>query len=120
MGHENNSGTLAVYDADGLPIETRYPLPEITVGHWREGVSAENAAKIETLMSNTSADISVTVEGGLRSLAEFFDDAQLTFAVLLAMEHKPSLAHRYLHAKKKRLRKKCEKQLRAWIRVMFA
>ena len=119
MGPESNSGPVGAY-LDGQPVEIGRPLPEITPGHspgkW---VTAAAAAAAAERLAEIWGDISVTVKAAAEGLRAFFYSMELALAVYLARIFKPELAHRYLHTKKKRTRKKYEKRIRAWFREVF-
>ena len=66
-------------------------------------------------------DICITMEVVGDGLRDFLDKTELRIAVCLAGCYKSTkaMAHRYLHTKKKRTRKKYEKRIRAWFREVF-
>ena len=115
MGHENSCGPFELY-IDGQPVEIAHPLPEITPDDSAGGVSAEEASTAMATVSKVWADVIVTVEVVAEGILEFFHDMELVTAVYFARVLEPAMAHRYLHAKKKRIRKKYEKRIRAWFR----
>ena len=113
MGPENSSGPMVAY-IDGQPVEIANPLPEFTPDYSAGGVSAEDAAEAMTTASKVWADLSITIEVAAEGINEFFHAMELASAVWLARIFEPELAHRYLHTKKKRTRKKYEKRILAW------
>lgn len=102
MGPENSVGPLVAY-IDGQPVELAERPVQFTVAHMEgEGIVPE------------WGDISVTVEVAADSLRAFMYHLELGVSVHLARIFKPALAHRYIHTKKKRTRKKYEKRIMAW------
>ncbi len=114
MGPENSSGPVVAY-MDAQPVDISQPLPEITPG----GVSAEDAAEAMATASKAWADLSITMEVAAEGIQEFFHAMELASAVWLARIFEPELVHRYVHTKKKRIRKKYEKRILAWFREVL-
>ena len=114
---------------DGQPVEVPLKPIQVTVAHVEDGeiipdtpdfsaggVSAADAADAMATASKEWADISITAAEGIR---EFLYAMELATAVWLARIFEPKLAHRYLHTKKKRTRRKYEKRIMAWFREVF-
>ena len=118
MGHENNCRPFKVY-IDGQPVEIGHHLPEITLDYSAGGISAEEASAAMAAVSKVWADVIVTVEVAAEGIQALFRAMELAIAVNAARMLEPAMAHRYLHAKKKRIRKKYEKRIRAWFREVF-
>ncbi len=118
MGLENSGGPFVAY-IDGQPVEIGQPLPEITPDYSADGISAEEASKAMATASMAWADMSFTMEVAAEGLRGFFHAMELATAVWLARIFEPAMAHRYLHTKKKRTRKKYEKRILAWFREVL-
>ena len=114
MGPDSNSGPVVAY-IDGKPVEIRRALPEFTI----EDISEDARTAKKAL--EAWEDICITMEVVGDGLKDFFDKTELCIAVCLAGCYKSTkaMAHRYLHTKKKRTRKKYEKRIRAWFREVF-
>ena len=117
---------------DGQPVEVPLKPIQVTVAHVEDGeiipdtpdfsaggVSAADAADAMATASKAWADISITMEMAAEGIQNFFHAMELATAVWLARIFEPKLAHRYLHTKKKRIRKKYEKRIMAWYREVF-
>ena len=117
---------------DGQPVEVPLKPIQVTVAHVEDGeiipdtpdfsaggVSAADAADATATASKVWADISITMEMAAERIREFFHAMELATAVRCAMVLEPAMAHRYLHTKKKRIRKKYEKRIMAWFREVF-
>ena len=131
---------------DGQPVEVPLKPIQVTVAHVEDGeiipdtpdfsaggVSAADAADALATVSKAWADISITMEMAAEGIREFFHAMEpaaegiqkffnaivLAVAVRCAMVLEPAMAHRYLHTKKKRIRKKYEKRIMAWYREVF-
>ena len=117
---------------DGQPVEVPLKPIQVTVAHVEDGeiipdtpdfsaggVSAADAADTLATASKAWADISITMEMAAEGIQEFFHAMVLAVAVRCAMVLEPAMAHRYLHTKKKRIRKKYEKRIMAWYREVF-
>ena len=113
MGPESDSGPVVAYIND-QPVEIGHHLPVITLANSAEEASADMAAA-----SSAWANLSMTIEVAAESIREFFNATELAMAVRLARIFEPAMAHRYLHTKKKRTRKKYEKRIRAWFREVL-
>ena len=131
MGHETSGGTYVAY-IDGRPVEVPLKPIQVTVAHLEDGeiipdtpdfsaggVSAADAADALAAASKAWADISITMEMAAEGIQKFFHAMVLAVAVRCAMVLEPAMAHRYLHTKKKRIRKKYEKRIIAWYREVF-
>jgi len=114
VGPESNSGHMVAY-LDGKHIEIKGPLPEFTI----EDISEDARTAKKAL--EAWEDICITMEVVGDGLRDFLDKTELRIAVCLAGCYKSTkaMAHRYLHTKKKRTRKKYEKRIRAWFREVF-
>ena len=119
MGPENSGGQFVAY-IDGQPVEIGQTLAEITPDYSAGGVSAEEAGATMAAVSTAWANLSMTIEVAAGALRDFFAAAELATAVRLARIFEPAMAHRYLHTKKKRTRKKYEKKILAWYREEVA
>lgn len=120
---------------DGQPVEVPLKPIQVTAAHVEDGeiipdtpdfsaggVSAADAADVADAMATASkawADISITMEMEAEGIQKFFHAMVLAVAVRCAMVLEPAMAHRYLHTKKKRIRKKYEKRIMAWFREVF-
>lgn len=89
--------------------------PDVSAG----GVWAADAADAMATASKAWADISITMEMAAEGIQKFFHAMVLAVAVQCAMVLEPDMAHRYLHTKKTRIRKKYEKRIMAWYREVF-
>lgn len=118
MGPENSGGPVVAY-LDGQPVEIGQTLPEITPDYSAGGVSAEDAAEAMATVSKVWADVSITMEVAAEGLRAFMYSMELAMAVNPARIFEPDLAHRYIHTKKKRTRKKYEKRIMAWFREVL-
>jgi len=118
MGPKNSGSQFVAY-IDGQPVEIGQPLPEITPDYSMGGVFAEEASAAMATASKVWADLSITIEVAAEGMQEFFRAIELDTAVHFARVLEPAMAHRYLHTKKKRTRKKYEKRIRAWFREVF-
>lgn len=118
MGPENSGGPVVVY-IDGQPVEIDRPMPEFTIDDVSEDM--KNARKI----LEAWADVCITMEAEMKTagdwLRSLFKKMELCVALCLASCFKSSkaMANRYLHTKKKRIRKKYEKRILAWFREVF-
>ena len=117
---------------DGQTVEVPLKPIQVTVAHVEDGeiipdtpdfsaggVSAADAADAMATASKAWADISITMEMAAEEIQNFFHAMVLAVAVRCAMVLEPAMAHRYLHTKKKRIRKKYEKRIMAWYREVF-
>ena len=59
------------------------------------------------------------MEMAAEGIQEFFHAMVLAVAVRCAMVLESAMVYRYLHTKKKRIRKKYEKRIMAWYREVF-
>ena len=131
MGPENSGGQYVAY-IDCQPVEVPLKPIQVTVAHVEDGeiipdtpdfstggVLAADAADAMATASKAWADISITMEMAAEGIQKFFHAMVLAVAVRWAMVLEPALAHRYLHTKKKRIRKKYEKRIMAWYREVF-
>ena len=128
MGPENSSGPFMAY-FDGQPVEMAQKPIQFTVAHLEDGeivpdysaggVSAEEASAAMATVSKVWADVIVTVEVAAEGIQALFRAMELDTAVYFARVLEHAMAHRYLHTKKKRIRKKYEKRIRAWFREVF-
>ena len=113
MGPESSGDSFTAY-IDGQPVEIGQPMQEITLDY-AAAITAE-------AMGNLAADIdgvSITVEVAAEEVQKFFRAIELAAAVDFARVLEPAMAHRYLHTKKKRIRKKYEKRILVWFREVF-
>lgn len=131
MGPENSNGPVVAY-MDGQPVEMAGEPLQFTVAHMEGGeivpdtpdfsaggVSTEEASAAMAPASTVWANLSMTIEVAAGAMRDFFAAAELATAVRLARIFEPAMAHRYLHTKKKRTRKKYEKRIRAWFREVL-
>ncbi len=118
MGHENGNGPFVAY-IDGQPVKISQPLPEIEPDYSAGGVSAEEASTAMATASKVWANLSMTMEVAVEGLREIFNAIELDIALRFARMFYPALFYRYRHTKKKRVRKKYEKRIRARLREVF-
>lgn len=117
---------------DGQPVEVPLKPIQVTVAHVEDGeiipdtpdfsaggVSAADAADAMDTASKAWADISITMEMAAEGIQEFFRAIGPATAVHFAKVLEPAMVHRYLHTKKKRIRKKYEKRILTWFREVF-
>lgn len=115
MGPENSDSVFTVY-IDGKPAQyIGTAMPDFSAG----GVSAEEDGVALATASTAWENLSMTIEVAAEDIRKFFNAAELAMAVWLARIFEPAMAHRYLHTKKKRIRKKYEKRIRAWFREVL-
>ena len=118
MGPENSNAKYVAY-IDGGPVVIGRTFPEITPDYSAGGVSAEDAAEKLAAMTRELAGASATARVAVKGIQEFFYAVELATALHFAKVLEPAMAHRYLHTKKKRIRKKYEKRIMAWFREVF-
>jgi hypothetical protein len=128
MGTESDNQKFTAY-IDGQPVEmTEEPVkfatdhpeageietdnPDFSAG----GTSAAALGDAVENLAKTWESISITATVAFDWIKEFFSLIELGAAINCAKVLEPAMADRYIHAKKKRTRKKYEKRIRTWFR----
>lgn len=118
MGPESSGGQMVAY-LDGKPMEIGQELPEITPVYSVGGVSVEEVTAAAERLAEVWGGLSMTMEVAADGILAFMYSVELGMAINLARILEPDMASRYIHAKKKRIRKKYEKRIMAWFREVW-